>query len=335
MYALKSKLHERQKGHAAGTLRTIALDVTPLCNMSCPHCYAETFVDVRPIDLRYMAKALDEAYSLGVYHYVLQGGEPIMAPQRLQAIIGMIRPEETYINTVSNGWAMSRDKIRWLKGLGVDKITFSMDSGVPEEHDRGRGTGSFARVLKAVDDVLAEGLLCSVSTVVTHQNLHGAGFQLILDFAKSKGIRVDVQIAEPVGKWDGELDALVTPEDAAHLKRLSAEYPVLPNGQRMITRDVYCASGDRCPAGTEFMSIAADGTVLACNFLQFSLGNIRDRTLREMRAAITGCSYFNGRHPCCPIGEDRRFAAQFVTPYKGRPKPLDARKVFALDDPAA
>lgn len=331
MYALKSKLHERQKKHKPGNLRTIALDVTPKCNMKCPHCYAETFVNVDPMDLSVLAKALDEAYALGVFHYVLQGGEPIMDPQRLQAIIGMIRPEETYINTVSNGWAMSPDKIRWLKSLGVDKITFSMDSGVPEEHDCGRGAGSFGRVLKAVDDVLAEGLLCSVSTVVTHQNLHDVGFKTILDFAKSKGIRVDVQIAEPVGKWDGELDALVTAEDAAYLKRLQTDYPILPNGQRMINRDIYCASGDHCPAGTEFMSIAADGSTLACNFLQYSLGNIRDRSLREMRTAITRCSYFNGSHPCCPIGEDREFIAKFVTPFKGQLKPLDAHRVFGLD----
>lgn len=42
MYAEKPLLHLRQRAARPGQLRSIAVDVTPACNMTCSHCYAET-----------------------------------------------------------------------------------------------------------------------------------------------------------------------------------------------------------------------------------------------------------------------------------------------------
>ena len=188
MYSKKAKLHERERLYKPGNLRAISLDVTPRCNMKCPHCYAETFSKVKPIELDILQKALDEAYEMGVSHYILQGGEPIADPDRLKAILRMCHPDETFINIVSNGWAMSRDRIFWLKDLKVDKIAFSLDSGIEEEHDSKRISGSYRRVLEAIDNVLDIKLLTSISIVVTHQSLYSEGFKRAYEYAKKKGI---------------------------------------------------------------------------------------------------------------------------------------------------
>lgn len=330
MYSQKPKLHERQRLHKPGNLRTIALDVTPRCNMRCSHCYAETFVYVKPIDLDVLRRALDDAYEMGVFHYVLQGGEPIMDPHRLEAIVDMCHPDETYINVVSNGWAMTSSRIRWLKDLKVDKIAFSLDSGIEEEHDAIRGHGSFARVLSAIENVLEAGLGTSISTVVTHESLRSPGFRKAYEYAKSKRIRMDVQIAEPVGKWDGKKECLMTPEDSRFIKLLQLDSPALANGEGMIKRDIYTGDYDHCPAGTEFMGLTADGQVLPCNFLQYSLGSICAKTIREMREALLTSKWFDGKHPNCLCGEDSEFIDTFIMPYVGQPKPLDAYEVFGL-----
>lgn len=330
MYALKPKLHERQRRQRGGDLRTIALDITPRCNMQCPHCYAETFVNVEPVPLDILQHALDEFYDLGVSHYVMQGGEPITDPDRLEAILKMCHPDESYINVVSNGWEMSHERIRWLKALKVDKIAFSLDSGIQCEHDANRKPGSFARVKAAIDDVLSEGLLASISVVVTHQSLYSEGFKAAYDFALGKGIRMDVQIAEPVGKWDGEKELLMTPADTAHIKQLQLESPLLKHGQRMINRDIFCGEHDHCPAATEFMGLTADGQLLPCNFLQFTLGNIRDKSVRQMREDLLTCSWFDDTHPVCICGEDADFIDSYIMPYRSLPKPLDAYTIFGL-----
>lgn len=335
MYKDKPKLHARQKAQRPGQLRTIALDVTPRCNMKCAHCYAETFVNVEPLDLQVLQGALDQFYALGVFHYVLQGGEPIADPDRLEAILRMCHPDESYINVVSNGWSMNRERVQWLKELQVDKIAFSLDSGLEEEHDASRGAGSFARVMSAIDHVLEAGLLSSISTVVTHSSLHSEGFRKAYAFAEAKGIRIDIQIAEPVGKWDGVRDELMTPEDSAYIKHLQSTCPTLANGQKMVNRDIYCGDRDHCPAGTEFMSLSTDGQLLPCNFLQFSLGNVREKSIAEMREALIRNPWFDGSHPECIIGENPTFIDRFVMQNVGEPKPLDAWKVFGLHGESA
>ena len=330
MFSEKPHLQKRIKNYKPGNLRTIALDVTHKCNMNCPHCYAETFRNSKPIDIEILRTALDDLYSLGVYHYVLQGGEPLEDPERLESIISIIHPDETYINVVTNGWKMDQKNIRWLKELNVDKIAFSLDSGIESEHDANRRQGSFKRVIQAIDDVIAEGLIASISTVVTHSSLYSEGFKRAFEFAREKQIRMDVQISEPVGKWDGKTEFLMTPEDSRYIKKLQIESPILPNGQRMINRDIFSGDCDHCPAGTEFMGLTVDGQFLPCNFLQYSLGNIKNHSILSMRNALLQNPWFDGCHNNCLCGENPVFIQNFVMPYISDPKPLDAVKIFNL-----
>lgn len=331
MYSEKIKLHEREKNHRSGDLRTIALDVTGKCNMRCGFCYAETFANKEPVALDVLKKVAKEAYEMGVFHYILQGGEVLADYGRLKAIIGMIYPEETYINIVSNGWMMTRNIIDELKDMHVDRITFSLDSGIEEEHDENRMRGGYRRVLEAIDQVLDAGLLSGISTVVTHHSLYTEGFKRAYEIAKDRGIKFDVQIAEPVGKWDGNRECLITEEDSKYILDMYRTSPILPNGQRMVKRDLF--SGDEapcCPAGTEFMAITVDGNFMPCNFIQATLGNIRDRSLREMREDLLRSDWFNEEYPYCILGESKKFFDEIVFPNRNKEKPLDAYKVFGL-----
>ncbi len=122
----------------------------------------------------------------------------------------------------------------------------------------------------------------------------------------------------------------MTPEDSSYIKKLRKESPVLPNGQVMVNRDIFAGDQDHCPAGTEFLGITTDGNVLPCNFLQFTLGNIRDKTVAEMRDSLLKNDWFNDQHPNCLCGEDDAFIDTFIMPYVDEPKPLDAYPVFGL-----
>lgn len=330
MYQLKTKLHLRERGHRQGDLRTIALDVTGKCNMHCRFCYAETFAHKEPVALDVLRKALDEAHDMGVCHYILQGGEVCADFGRLKEIIAMIRPDETYINVVSNGWGMTREKIGELRELQVDKITFSLDSGIEEEHDGNRMPGGYRRVLEAIDMVREAGLLTGISTVVTHESLHSEGFKAAYEIARERGIRFDVQIAEPVGKWDGNRECLITKDDAEYIYGLYQNSPIMDNGQTMVKRDLYRGNQVCCPAGTEFMAITVDGNFMPCNFIQATLGNIKDKSLRKMREDLLKSSWFNKEYPYCILGECDQYFEEVVERYKDVEKPLDAYEVFGL-----
>ena len=331
MYKLKPKLHEREKVYKPGSLRSIALDVTNKCNMQCRFCYAESFAKKELVELDVLKLALDEAYDMGVCHYILQGGEVFADYERLKNVIAMCYPNETYINIVSNGWLVTKVMIEELRDLQVDKITFSLDSGIESEHDENRMAGSYKKVLNAIDMVKEAGLLSGISTVVTHESLYSEGFRKAYDIAKDKGIRFDVQIAEPVGKWDGNKECLVTEEDAAYIYNLYKNSPIMDNGQIMIKRDLYRGKDMVCcPAGTEFMAITADGNFMPCNFIQATLGNIRDKSLREMRNDLLKSEWFCKEYPYCILGECDRYFQEVVEKYKDMEKPLDAYELFGL-----
>ncbi len=330
MYSEKPKLHEREKLYNKLEIKTISLDVTSRCNMKCPHCYAKTFENVEPIRLDILKKSLDELYEMGVFHYILQGGEAITDPERLKSIINMIHPDETYINVSSNGWDMTYDKIFWLKKLKVDKISFSLDSGIEEEHDANRLPGSFRRTLKAIDNVLKEDLDVSFQITITHDSLKSDGFKKAYEYGIEKGIRMEAQIAEPVGEWDGRKDLLITPEDAKIIKGLQLYSPPTRDGREMVKRDLYRGEEDYCPAGKEFMAISSNGEFLPCNFLQFSLGNIKDKSMNEMRDALLTSKWFNKKYSHCLVGENEEFINNYVMPYVGKQKPLNANEIFKI-----
>ena len=298
--------------------------------MNCAHCYADTFSESKPIDLKDLEQPLLELYEMGVFHYVLQGGEPLEDPERLESIISMIYPDETYVTLVSNGWNMTKDNIQWLKKMQVDKIAFSLDSGIEDEHDKNRKKGSYNRIIDAIDQVLKEGLLVSISTVVSHDSLHSIGFKKCYEFARDKSIRLDIQIAMPVGKWDGKTDCLITEKDAEYIKNLQRNSPILSDGKSMVKRDIFIGEKDYCHAGTEFLAISSDGQLLPCNFLQFSLGKINDNSIERMRNDLLKSRWFKGDHPVCLCGEDKEFINSYILPYTISKKPLDAHECFNL-----
>jgi MoaA/NifB/PqqE/SkfB family radical SAM enzyme len=330
LYQLKHKLHERQRQYKLGALRTVAIDVTSKCNMSCPHCYADTFMNKDMVELSVLKGAIDELHEMGAFHYVLQGGEAIIDTERLDFIVNSCRPDESYINVVSNGWDMSVENIEHLKQIGVDKISFSLDSGIKEEHDASRKEGSYSKIMKAIDDVLRVGLFTSISTVITRDGTNSDGFKQIIKYAENKDIRIDIQIAMPVGKWDGETSNLAGIEDIKTIKEMQSSLGKLNNGQNKIHRDLYCADGDYCPAATSFMALTATGEILTCNFLQFSLGNIRDVSIKSARDRIQASEWFNGGKKTCICGEDMEFIEKFIVANKHKAKPLSAWEVFGV-----
>lgn len=331
MYSQKPILHARQKAYRDGDLRTLSIDVTGHCNMKCPQCYAAPFRETSDVDLDLLCAAIKEAHGLGVFHFVMQGGEPITRKDRLDAILKACVPPESYLNVVSNGWDMNLDNIQWLKERGVDKIAFSLDSGLPSEHDANRGEGSFDRTITAIDNTLKAGLLSSVSMVATRTNFDTESFWAVYFLCLRKRIRLDIQIAEPIGNWDGKTDMLLTKEQSQRIRYFRYFSPILANGQKMVNRDLFMPDdSSRCPAVSRFMAISADGHILPCNFIQASLGKVGEVTIAEARARLLKSKLFSQVHDLCLCGEDHDFIEQFITPYVGVKKPLDAVKLFKL-----
>lgn len=329
-YSKKTKLHKREEMYKFGNLKSIVLDVTNKCNMHCPHCYVDPFLKDKTLPLKDLAGPMQELYEIGVSHYVLAGGEPIVDFERLKAIISMTHPDETYLNVLTNGWDMNKKNIQELKKIQVDKICFSLDSGIEEEHDNFRMKDSYRRVLEGVEHVLEEGLIASVMAVVTHDSLYSEGFKKLKEYVDQKQIRFQINMAMPVGKWEGREDILLTPEDLKYIRRLERDSKIGSDGDPLVKREVFGETDNYCKAGTEKMAITASGEFLPCVFLQFSLGNIKDKSIRKMRKDLLKNDLFGKIQNHCLCAEDKEFREKFINPYSGVQKPLNAYQIFDL-----
>ncbi|HBY02487.1 MAG TPA: hypothetical protein DEG92_08140, partial [Rikenellaceae bacterium] len=81
-------------------MRVVDLMVTGKCNFECSHCYASNWTKQENVNISVLEDSINELESLGVFHYTLQGGEPLTDLSRLKEIIKICKPHRSYINVV-------------------------------------------------------------------------------------------------------------------------------------------------------------------------------------------------------------------------------------------
>ena len=285
------------KGHV---FRGLDIAITDKCNLNCQHCLAEAFghssVNGRtPLTLEEIAMVIKEAIEMGTVHFCFQGGEPLLRHD-LPEIIRMTKPYKTFSSINTNGTLLNKENINDLKHAGLDKVNISIDSFIPHEHDSFRGQEkAFERAFNGYELARKYEIDVGFGVTITHHNLHTDGIKKLFDFIIKNKIQTEIMAAMPVGKWKGCFDKLISDADRTELEKLHGTYP-------FIRRDVhrhFNRSG--CPAVKETLYITAFGDVLPCPFFHVSLGNIRERTLKEMREKGLEMPLLNKQTVMCPI----------------------------------
>lgn len=173
--------------HLAETCVTI-MEVTPVCNLACPVCFAGTAERPESIpSLDVIGGMYRAAISAGVKCPIqLSGGEPTTRDD-LSQIVAMGREigfEHIQVNT--NGIRIAED-IKYLEGLkraGLSVIYLQFDSTTDDIYLRIRGRELLQVKLRAIQNCAEVKLgVILVPTLVADSNLHQVGD--IVSFAKS------------------------------------------------------------------------------------------------------------------------------------------------------
>lgn len=316
-------------------LRILELVYSNACNFKCEHCstrapFGENAEKLMPLEK--VSALADEAHELGVYEWSMHGGELLTNKARLLELIAAIKPERFYVFLTSNGYLLSEDVAYELAEAGINRVSVSLDSFVPAVHDSFRGVkGAHERAINALKYVKKAGMDAYMNITVGHFNALSQDVEDLCKYSYDNGYQTFINIAVPTGNWQGNLDVVIDEKDREHLEKLRQKYG-------NITRDVWNPF-DRSNSGflgCQAMSriyVTPSGDVFPCSFMHINVGNVYEKTLKEI--VDYGCTikYFTERGPLCLVGEDLDFINKYMVKEKfSVMHPLEARSIFSSDD---
>ena len=289
-------------------LRYVDFAIGYACNLKCKHCFADALKNdsrkkITPVEYKSIVR---QAMRLGAVNFSFQGGEPTLYPELIEFIKNTY-PDRNLISVTTNGTLLDEQKIVALKVIGVDILTISLDSAVPEEHDNFRGVqGTFDKTLNTIKLALKSGLSVTLGAVVSHRNIRSQGVIDLVELAQKLNVIIFLALAAPVGRWAGDEDIVLTEDDRKYLYGLIEKYTLL----RTDFEANYVQYG--CGAVKEILYITPYGDVLACPFLHFSLGNVFDESIKTIRDRGLEKPYFAHYHKLCLAAEDKDFMEKYT-----------------------
>ena len=291
----------------------IRLEKSYLCNFQCTHCSAEYYMDrhlekvlntkehrrqMTMDEIRYLSNEADE---LGLARFVITGGEPLVM-RDFEEVVQAIDPDKHYVITDTNGWFLDDKKARWLKEIGVEKVQLSLDSMIEQEHDDFRNKkGAYKRVMRAVDASLDAGLNLLLSTVLVRGRTATKEFEDMCRFCTDRGVGLYVSYAKPTGSCTEHPEFVITKEDADLLRELEKKYNVFTH----MTPSY--GSNKGCITVKGIITVTSTMEITPCPYIDFSLGNLRETSLKEILDRGMRNPWLGPHRPDCLIGEDPQF----------------------------
>ncbi len=298
---------------------TVTWEITAACNIACVHCLSSSGKR-RPRELS-TAQALalvDELAQMQVFQIHFGGGEPFIYPGIWQ-VLERCRERELVMCVSTNGTLLTAQRARRLAELEPIYFQVSLDGGTAETNDRIRGRGVFARALRGLELLAAEGLSLTVNSVLTRYSF--AELDRLYEIAASFGAKLRVTRLRPSGRGREVWEELhPTREQYREFARWLQAHPDVLTADSFFHLNAFgerLAGLDMCGAATATCCICPEGEVYPCAFFQspeFVAGNLHEQSFREIwsHSALFafyrgmgaghcgGCSQYGVCHGGCP-----------------------------------
>lgn len=294
--------------HSVNPLVTVYWICTQACNLRCTYCYQSAEV-ARPNELstKEAKDLIDQVVEAGAKTFVFTGGEAFSRRDLLE-IAGYSRERGLQTNVITNGHFITKKNIKEVAEI-FNKVTISLDHGIPEHHDHNRGQGSWEKAVNAIDLLLEAGVKIDVNSVLSHLGLKD--IRELLQFVNKRQINQHRIIPQfPMGRGACVRNGEISPNEAVGLSDqiYQAQRDLIDEGKSQIKMDGNYNSKqtrrNHCGAGLSEVSIDPEGWVYPCKLLQypqFRTGNVRESRLisivsghpilKTVRATVTDTLY--------------------------------------------
>jgi MoaA/NifB/PqqE/SkfB family radical SAM enzyme len=308
--------------------RGLILNYSNACNFKCEQCFTES--PSRPItgkmSLETIKRLADEAHELGMYEILIEGGEPLVCSE-LYDIIRIFGADRFYMGMTTNGFLLTKDVAKKLKEAGMSRVSVSLDSTDPETHNRYRKVeGAYEHAIQALENAKEAGMQPSVNFLVGRYNIDSGEVEEICEFCKEKGYHLGLQVATPTGNWQGKFDVMITAKDAEKLERIREKY-------KNVWRDLWTPFPNKKVKTCGCIAVNRPyinpyGEVLPCSYLHMSLGNIHDKSLKDIIDYGFSFPCFRDHHKTCYTGEDVKFMKEYSLHKMSILDPIDISEIM-------
>jgi MoaA/NifB/PqqE/SkfB family radical SAM enzyme len=267
----------RTLGRAAASTEhpvLVTLVVTRRCNLACGYCNEYDHVS-QPVPTDALLTRVDRLAELGTSIVTISGGEPLLHPA-LERVVRHIRRRGMIATVITNGFPLTRSRIRRLNEAGLDYLQISIDNVEPDETSR--------KSLKLLDRKLE--MLAETATFTVNVNIVvGSGVEnpeealVVAERARALGFAPSIGV---IHDSHGQLRPLNERQRAVYraIRRQSGP------GFGLVDRfESNLAEGKptkwRCRAGARYFYVDEHGTVHWCSQQRGKPGIPLDRYSRE------------------------------------------------------
>lgn len=257
---------------------TIVISPTMRCNLRCIGCYAGDYSKKDDLPIEYVDQVITEAKEMGTCFFVISGGEPFIRDDMLDIYK---KHNDAAFMIYTNGTFIDKDMAYKLQELGNVAPAISIE-GFEEETDARRGSGTWKRIMEAMDYCLEAKIVYGFSATPTRHNTEIIYSDKLMQFlSEEKGCIFGWYFTYiPIGSKP-EVSLMQTPEQRLYgwrrVNHLRNTYPVFIGD---FWNDGMHVNG--CIAGGRlYLHINVKGDYEPCVFTHCATHNVKNTTLRE------------------------------------------------------
>ena len=273
----------------------ILFDPTDACNMHCAGCWSGTYGHKNNMTFEDMDKIVTEGKELGIYVYIMTGGEPMVRKKDVLRL--MEKHHDCYFAAFSNSTLIDEELCKELQRLGNMTFFLSIE-GTPDTNDARRGDGHYEAVMKAMDLLKSHGILFGTSICYTRENIEAVTSDDFLRLISSKGARFGFYFHYmPIGN-NAVPELLPTIEQRKwmierirYIRSPESDINFFP----MDFQNDGEAVGGCIAGGRNYFHINAQGDAEPCVFIHFSNTNIHTHSILEMLQSPLFLEYYKGQ----------------------------------------
>jgi MoaA/NifB/PqqE/SkfB family radical SAM enzyme len=302
----------------------LILSITPRCNLHCTGCYAAATgttcneIPKKSVQTKALLNweqwhaVIKEAGELGVFGFVIAGGEPFLFPGLLKLCKEF---KDRFFLILTNGTTLGKEEYASLKRLGNIAILVSIE-GDSEFTNARRGQGVYEKAMNTLKQLSKIGVICGISATITRMNYKYWMKPENIDHLIEQGIRIGTFIeyipltpaleteseasnqcmpsciflpdsTDNVDNWDTDNDheLMLTPKEREIFRSQMLNYRA--------TKSIYIvhSPGDEeffggcVSAGRGFAHITPAGDLTPCPISNIATHNLTTSTLREALAS--------------------------------------------------